>query len=191
LFAEETCRTEAQENFQFIMSASEFDGRDNGGGSMRKRIIDGDDARLPAESDAGRLNLREIATVEVTSEDERFPIETVFAGNEGPGWRAAQPGKQIIRIIFDEPTAVRRIRLRFDEPEMERTQEFTLSWCTAAGSCKEIVRQSWNFSRAATAEIEDYRVNLEGVAVLELAIQPDISRKDGLATLSSWLVWGG
>ena len=158
---------------------------------MRKRIIDSDDARLPAESDAGWLNLREIATVEVTSEDERFPIETVFADNGSVGWRAARTGKQIIRIIFDEPTAVRRIRLRFDEPELERTQEFTLSWCRAAGDCREIVRQSWNFSQAATTEIEDYRVNLEHVAVLELAIQPDISRKDGVATLSSWLVWGG
>ena len=158
---------------------------------MRKRIIDSGDARLPAETEAGWLNLREIATVEVTSEDERFPVETVFGGNEGRGWRAGRPGKQSIRIVFDEPTAVRRVRLRFDEPELERTQEFTLSWCTAAGDCREIVRQSWNFSRAATAEIEDYRVNLEGVTVLELAIQPDISRKDGIATLSSWLVWGG
>jgi hypothetical protein len=158
---------------------------------MRKRIIDGDDARLPAEADAGWLNLREIATVEVTSEDERFPIESVFASNGSTGWRAARAGRQIIRIIFDEPTAVRRVRLRFDEPELERTQEFTLSWCPAAGDCREIVRQSWNFSRAATTEIEDYQVNLEGVTVLELAIQPDISGGVVFATLSSWLVWGG
>jgi hypothetical protein len=157
---------------------------------MRKRIIDPGLARVLAETDAGWLNLREIATVEVTSEDERFPIETVFADNGSAGWRAARAGKQTIRIIFDKPEAVRRIRLRFDEPELERTQEFTLSWCPAAGGCKEILRQSWNFSRAATTEIEDYRVNLDDVAVLELAIQPDVSSKDGIATLSSWLVWG-
>lgn len=157
---------------------------------MRKRIIDIDEATLPAESDVGWLNLSEIATVEVTSEDERFPIEAVFAGNEGPGWRAARKGKQVIRIIFDEPTAVRRIRLRFDEPELERTQEFALSWCTAAGDCREIVRQSWNFSRAAMTEIEDYRVNLDGVAVLELVIQPDSRSGAGFATLSAWRVSG-
>jgi hypothetical protein len=157
---------------------------------MRKRLIELRDTGFPAETDAGWLNLSEIATVEVTSEDERFPIENVFAGHEGPGWRAARKGKQVVRIIFDEPTVVRRIRLRFDEPELERTQEFTLHWRTAAGGCRELVRQSWNFSRAATTEIEDYQVNLEGVEVLELAIQPDISSNDGLATLSSWLVRG-
>lgn len=157
---------------------------------MRKRIVELRDSSLRAEPDAGWLNLNEIATVEVTSENERFPIETVFASNDGPGWRAARPGKQIIRLIFDEPAAVRRIRLRFDEPASERTQEFTLSWCPVAGSYKEIVRQSWNFNRGAPTEIEDYAVNLEGVAALELAIQPDIGNNDGLATLSSWLVWG-
>jgi hypothetical protein len=159
-------------------------------GSMRKRIVELRDTRSPAESDAGWLNLSEIATVEVTSEDERFPIEAVFASNSGPGWRAGQPGNQIIRIVFDEPAGLRRIRLRFDEPELERTQEFTLSWSSAAGTCKEIVRQSWNFNRSATTEIEDYQVNVEAVAALELAIQPDISSNDGFATLSSWLIWG-
>jgi hypothetical protein len=90
-------------------------------------------ASLPAESGAGWLNLSEIATVEVTSEDEHFPIETVFANDGGSGWRAARSGKQVIRIILDEPVAVRRVRLRFDERESERTQEFTLSWYPAAG----------------------------------------------------------
>src|SRR5689334_16399537 len=94
---------------------------------MRKRIVELRDTRSPAESDAGRPNLSEIATVEVTSEDERFPIETVFEGNSRPSWRAARPGP-MIRLIFDEPAVVRRIRRRFDEPESERTQEFTLSW---------------------------------------------------------------
>jgi hypothetical protein len=155
---------------------------------MRKRIVDLRDTSLPAESDAGWLNLCEIATVEVTSEDERFPIETVFANNGGPGWRAARPSKQVIRIIFDEPVAVRRIRIRFDEPESERTQEFTLSWSPAAGGCREIVRQQWNFNRGAATEIEDYALSLDGVAGLELAIQPDISSNNGVATLSSWMV---
>jgi outer membrane receptor protein involved in Fe transport len=41
------------------------------------------------------------------------------------------------------------------------------------GPEKEIVRQQWNFSPAgSTTEIEDYAVDLDGVSVLELAIQP-------------------
>ena len=145
---------------------------------------------MPAESDAGWLNLSEIATVEVTSEDERFPIETVFANDGGPGWRAARPGKQVIRIIFDEPVAVRRIRLRFDERESERTQEFTLSWYPAAGGSQGNRAPAVEFQLGAVTEIEDYALNLDGVAGLELAIQPDISSNNGVATLSSWMVGG-
>ncbi|SRR5579883_2840209 len=157
---------------------------------MRKRIVDLGTPSLPAESNAGWLNLSEIATVEVTSEDERFPIENAFANNGGPGWRAARPSQQVIRIIFDEEVSVRRIRLRFDEPESVRTQEFSLSWCPASGGCREIVRQQWNFNRNATMEIEDYAPNLDGVAGLELAIQPDISSNNAVATLSSWMISG-
>jgi hypothetical protein len=119
------------------------------------------------------------------------PIETVFAGNGGPGWRAARAGEQVIRILFDEPAAVRRIRLRFHEADSQRTQEFRLSWCSAAGSSGEIVRQQWNFSPGgATTEIEDYAVSLEGVSALELAIRPDISRNDAVTTLAEWRVGG-
>ena len=128
--------------------------------------------------------------MEVTSEDGHFPIETVFANDGGPGWRAARPSKQAIRIVFDEPVAVGRIRLRFAERESARTQEFTLSWCPAEGGCREIVRQQWNFNRGAVTEIEDYALNLDAVAGLELAIRPDISSNNGVATLSSWIVGG-
>ena len=55
-----------------------------------------------------------IATVEVTSEDPRLPIESVFAAEGGPGWRASQKGEQEIRLIFDQALPVRRIGLRRD-----------------------------------------------------------------------------
>ena len=43
-----------------------------------------------------------------------------------------------------------------------------------AGSCGEVVRQQWNFSpHGTTEEIEDYTVDLSGVTVLELRIDPD------------------
>ena len=71
---------------------------------------------------------------------------------------------------------------------LERTQEFTLRWSPAAGgSAREIVRQQWNFSpTGSTTEIEDYVVDLDAVSVLELAIQPDLSRREAVATLASW-----
>jgi hypothetical protein len=156
---------------------------------MRKRIGKPRGASSPAGSDDGWLNLSEIATVEVTSEDDRFPIESVFSPDSGPGWRASQPGQQLIRIVFDVPVAVCRIRLCFHETESERTQEFSLSWCLATGGSREIVRQRWNFSPGgSTTEFEDYAVSLENVSALELSIQPDISRADQVATLDSWRV---
>jgi hypothetical protein len=86
---------------------------------------------------------------------------------------------------------VARIRLSFEERERERTQEFTLSWCPAAGGCGEIVRQQWNFSPGgSTSEIEDYAVSLEAVSALELQIEPDIVRKDAVATLAMWRIAG-
>jgi Anaphase-promoting complex, subunit 10 (APC10) len=93
---------------------------------MRKRIRRVPSAQTSSRPEGGWLNLSEIATVEVSSEQDGFPIEAVFADTGGRGWRASRAGPQVIRILFDEPVAVRRIRLRFEEPQDKRTQEFTL-----------------------------------------------------------------
>ena len=79
-----------------------------------------------------------------------------------------------------------RILLRFDEKEQERTQEFVLRWLPEGQqSLREIVRQQYNFSPSTTnQEIEDYRVNLNGVSVVELEIVPDISGGDAHASLA-------
>jgi hypothetical protein len=130
-----------------------------------------------------------MATVEVTSEDPNFPIESVFS-NGGPGWRASQKGEQQVRLLFDQPLLVHRIQLRFLEPEIERMQEFTLRWLSAEGGPpKEIVRQQWNFSPAgSTTEVEDYEVNLDGVSALELVIRPDLTHNEATAALAAWRV---
>jgi uncharacterized protein (DUF736 family) len=157
---------------------------------MRKRIAGANRAETGSESEQGWLDLEDIATVELTSEDPDFPIESALGFRVGPGWRASQKGAQQIRIIFDEPASVHRIQLRFLEAECERTQEFTIRWSSAAGGpTREVVRQQWNFSPAgSTMEIEDYVVELEAVSVLELTIQPDLGRQEAVATLVSWRV---
>jgi len=156
---------------------------------MRKRIVGPSNAEPSGQSE-GWLNLDQIATVEVTSEHPSFPIESVFASSNGPGWRASQEGEQRIRIIFDEPVSVRRIQLRFNEAESERTQEFSLRWSPAIGGrYVEILRQRWNFSpTGSTTEFEDYTVQIEGVSVLELTIDPDVSGHNAFATLAEWRV---
>ena len=131
------------------------------------------------------LDLRDLAIVEITSEDIDHPIESALIPDRGPGWQAAQAGKQTIRLVFDEPISIGRILLRFDEREHRRTQEFVLRWLSQSQSLREIVRQQYTFSPPDTnQEIEDYSVKLSGVIALELQIVPDISGGGAHASLA-------
>jgi hypothetical protein len=158
---------------------------------MQKRIVPSPTLmERSRDSEQGWLDLQEIATVEVTSEDSGFPIEAAFNFESGPSWRAAEAGEQQVRIIFDHPTPIRRIQLHFVEATVERTQEFTLRWSSVSGGpMKEIVRQQWNFSpTGSTHEVEDYHVALEEVSALELTIKPDLSCGKAAAGLAMWRV---
>lgn len=110
-----------------------------------------------------------------------FPIESALVGRDGRGWRAAQPGIQMIRLIFDEPQRLRRICLVFEETGASRTQKSSLRWSPDPGkSFREIVRLQWNFSSPdAAREIEDYAVELSNVTQLDLTIEPDKEERQG------------
>jgi hypothetical protein len=152
---------------------------------MRKRII-GHGLREVAAAEPGWLDLERGAQVEITSEDVDYPIEAALIPGTGSGWRAAQPGEQTIRLLFDEPLRLKRIHLAFHEDEQERTQEFVLRWSADGGqSYREILRQQYNFSPPEAArEVEDYGLDLEGVTALELRIVPDISGGSAPASLA-------
>ena len=148
---------------------------------MRKHVI----VRQPEETATHEwLDLKDLADVEVTSEDPSHPIESAFLSDPSSGWCAGTAGQQTIRLHFKKPQPLRRIWLHFVEPEAERTQEYVLRWSSDRQSFQEIVRQQWNFSpQGASNETEDHHVELPGVAVLELKITPDISGK-GIASLT-------
>ena len=135
------------------------------------------------------LDMDRNVLVEVTSEEKGYPIESALLPdeNENCGWRAANPGTQIVRLVFDEPQKINRIWLVFEDVENTRTQEFVLRWSPGTGhSFREIVRQQWNFSPSGSVrEIEDYTVDLSEVAVLELIIVPDKADREARASLSS------
>src|ERR1051326_2372458 len=143
---------------------------------MRKRIVGPTANQKRSKLPGTWLDLEQIATIEVTSEDPNFPVESALIASDGAGWRSRERGEQQIRIIFDQPVSVKRLHLRFVETEVERTQEFTIKWAAVEGGpTKEIVRQQWNFSpTGSTSEVEDYEVRLDGVSALELAIKPDL-----------------
>src|SRR5690348_15457998 len=153
---------------------------------MRKRVI----TPIPQSiypHDEGWVDLDRVASVEVTSEEKDYGIDSALVSGETRGWRAASPGTQTIRVLFDQPQRLRRISLVFEENEIKRTQEFVLRWSPDGGrSFREIVRQQWNFSPPDTVrEVDEYQVELSNVTVLELIVVPDISRVAARASLKS------
>lgn len=81
--------------------------------------------------------------MEVTSEAEGYPVETAFSFGEGSGWRAASPGVQRIRLVFDQPQSIRCMRLKFNEPDIARTQE-----CPAPAGLSEREKAAYEQRRA-------------------------------------------
>jgi hypothetical protein len=163
-----------------------FPARDNEG--MRKRVLGSVPLRSSFPDGREWIKLQDLAEVEVTSEADGYPVESAFNFGAGPGWRAASPGKQRIRLVFDQPQSIQRLRLQFNEPEVARTQEFSVQWSGGAGDpLKEVVRQRWNFSpQGSEIESEDYKVDLRAVSILELTIDPDLGAGKTVATLADW-----
>jgi hypothetical protein len=137
--------------------------------------------------DQAWMDVDRIASVEVSSEESDHPIESALLLEGKRGWRAANPGTQTIRLIFDEPQKLERILLVFEETESSRTQEFVLRWSPDIRySSREIVRQQWNFSPPdSMQETGDNAVELSDVKVLELVIVPEKSGGEVRASLVS------
>jgi len=156
---------------------------------MRKRLITPTPENIRTRGE-GWLDVERAAVVEVTSEDADCTVESAFSSGDARGWRAAEPGTQTIRLVFDQPQVLKCISLVFEENETARTQEFVLRWSSdGRSSAKEIVRQQWTFSPPGSIrEVEEYQVQLSGVSFLELTITPDISGGFARASLKNlWL----
>lgn len=152
---------------------------------MRKRIV-GPAPPDSAPLDRNWLNLEDLVEVELTSEEGAHPIESALGPPGAPGWRAAGPGTQTIRLRFARPQRITCVRVAFEETQLERTQEYVLRWSADQGQTfRDIVRQQWNFSpQGATRQTEDHQVDLPGVTVLELTIVPDIGGGAARASLA-------
>ena len=66
---------------------------------MRKRIVSSLGNIASPSAGSQWIDLGQIATVEVTSEDPKFPIKSAFDDDSGPDWPASQKGEQQIRLI--------------------------------------------------------------------------------------------
>ncbi len=152
---------------------------------MRKSIVTPNPATKTPIGDNWR-DLERIARVEITSEDAASPIEHALGKAATTGWRAATPGPQVIRLLFDEPQTIKRLALHFLDTTTERSQEFAV-YASSGAELREVLRQQWNFSPSGTTEeFEDYALDLSGVTILELRIDPDRSHdpKDSKAYAS-------
>ena len=152
---------------------------------MRKRVI-GETPQAGVSEATDWLGPEHVAEVEVSSEDPAQPIESALVDDQGPGWRAASPGRQTIRLRFEPARRLERVRLVFVETGVARTQEYLLRWSSDGGrSYREIVRQQWNFNpQGSTSETETHRLDLAAVDVLELIITPDIAGGGAVASLA-------
>jgi hypothetical protein len=147
---------------------------------MRKSIVSPSNAAATPIGELWR-DLERIARVEISSEDESFPIEHALSRTETGGWKAATTGPQLIRLHFDEPINIKRLQLHFVDKTSERSQEFAV-FAGAGSELQEVVRQQWSFSQqGSTEETEDYTVNLSGITTLELRIDPDRSHDPKLS----------
>ena len=154
---------------------------------MRKHIHED---RPSLTDDRSWLDLEQLATVEVTSEDPSHPVEAALVSPSGPGWQAASRGEQTVRLTFDAPQQIRHLRLRFEDADATRTQEFVIrSLMRGDTDYRDVVRQQFTFSPGgASRQQESYDVHLDDVVSLELRIVPNISGGPDLATLKEWRV---
>ena len=136
------------------------------------------------------IDVENLAQVELSSEDAAHPIESALRIGPGPGWLAAEPGPQIIRLIFDNPVRLRQVYLEFLENDVARTQEFVLRWSPDRGrNYQDIVRQQYNFNPPGTTkEREEYQVDLSGVTVIELNLTPAMGQSGVRASLARLLL---
>ena len=132
------------------------------------------------------LDLQEIARVELSSEEAQHPFEHALQGTQD-GWRAAQPGPQVIRLHFDRPQMI----LQFREVQRERSQEFALFATSTGHPRKNLLRQQWTFSPGGSSiEVEDYQLDLPAVTALELEIDPGRHDKSAVASLQAIAIAG-
>jgi len=158
---------------------------------LRKQIVP-NRSQVPVAL-PGEIQIANVATVQVTSEEAEHPIDHAFDQSRGPGatrWVADAPGEQSVTLLFDRPQTIRLIGIEVEELALSRTQELALSISADGGrTYRELVRQEFNFSPPGTSfERELWSVSADAVTHLRLDIKPDKGGRVGRATLTSFAV---
>lgn len=76
------------------------------------------------------LDVAALASVEVSSENELYPIDNTFDGRNGAGgscWVAGKPGVQVVHLRFRAPTEIHTVIVESEEHNLTSSQQIELS----------------------------------------------------------------
>lgn len=76
------------------------------------------------------VDVATLASVEVTSEEELYPVDHLFDGRDGPGgscWMASSSGAQVIVLRFERPVSIDTVIVESEERSDTRKQTIELS----------------------------------------------------------------
>src|SRR2546426_11326037 len=93
---------------------------------MRKRLIGPASDRVRPH-DEGWLDVDAAAVVEVTSEEEDYPIESALLLRETGGWQAASRGTQTIRLEHTAEVTVPAAKGKLENPK-QRSHQSRARW---------------------------------------------------------------
>lgn len=155
---------------------------------MRKHILQS--RPVTAAQSPEELDVKTLATVEVTSEAADHPVENAFDHQRGPGgtrWIAATSGEQTVILAFDAPQNIRQVAVEVEETQAARAQELALAVSRDGGNTyRELLRQEFNFSPSGTTfEREEWTIGVDQVTHLRLLIKPDKGGGPCRASLTS------
>jgi hypothetical protein len=141
----------------------------------------------------GEIEIADVASVVVTSEDPDHPVENAFDHSRGLGaseWVAEETGEQSIVLAFDSPHAIRRIAIEVEENEVARSQKVqVLISRDQEFTYDPLLHQGFNFSPGTNFEREQWELDLKGITHLQLRIMPDTAGKACRARLTSLDLW--
>jgi hypothetical protein len=155
---------------------------------MRKHILQS--KPVTAADSPKELDVKTLATVEVTSEATDHPVENAFDHQRGPSgtrWIASASGEQTLILAFDAPQDIDQVAIEIEETQAARTQELALAVSRDGGrTYRELLRQEFNFSPADTTfEREQWTIGIDQVTHLRLIIKPDKGGGPCRASLTS------
>ncbi len=144
---------------------------------------------LPLGVSAG-LDLPQVASVLVSSEQSLFPVDNVFDQQRGPGgscWIADQSGEQSLVLAFQKPTTISRVVLESEQHGGLTLQTIDLAVSHDGKAFLELGSRAFTFRPYGPSfQTETWELRKELVTELRFRIAPSAG---GRACLTSIVIY--